>query len=345
VVHNPLEMRVRGNRITLPVDKSYITENKNIKRLDDVVIHTKNSLGFRGQEPPENFDNHLTIIAVGGSTTECKHLSDDKVWTQILEYKLSGQFTPVWINNAGLDGHSTFGHIILMEDYISKLKPKITLFLIGTNDVGRSDLSGFELQHIRDRIDINSLEGFVKSVSSYSETFSLLLNAYRYYRAKKMGLDHSDIDVEKLESLRVTAEERVLAVKEATKHLPAFEKRLSMLIKIARDNGVDPVFITQPALFGDAIDDITGTDLGKMRAGHTSGKVHWEILQAYNKKTKELGKKEKVLVIDLANELPKSTRYFYDFYHFTNEGATKVAEILNDHLSQYFEIKYGEYAK
>lgn len=54
----------------------------------------------------------MTIISVGGSTTECFYISDDKTWTHILGMKLKSVFTRVWINNAGLDGHSTFGHII-----------------------------------------------------------------------------------------------------------------------------------------------------------------------------------------------------------------------------------------
>lgn len=56
--------------------------------------------------------SYLTIISVGGSTTECFYISDDKTWTHILGMKLKSVFTRVWINNAGLDGHSTFGHII-----------------------------------------------------------------------------------------------------------------------------------------------------------------------------------------------------------------------------------------
>lgn len=45
-------------------------------------------------------------------------------------------FKDLWINNAGLDGQSTFGHIFLMKDYIKKLKPKVVLFLVGSNDRG-----------------------------------------------------------------------------------------------------------------------------------------------------------------------------------------------------------------
>ena len=40
----------------------------------------------------------------------------------------------VWLNNAGLDGHSTFGHEILLRSHIIKLKPDMIIFLTGIND-------------------------------------------------------------------------------------------------------------------------------------------------------------------------------------------------------------------
>jgi hypothetical protein len=81
----------------------------------------------------------------------------EKHGPDVLEEKLANDFQPLWINNAGLDGHSTFGHAVLIEDYISRLKPKLVSFLVGVNDVGRRDLGEFELQHVRNWIDANSV--------------------------------------------------------------------------------------------------------------------------------------------------------------------------------------------
>jgi len=78
-IHNPIEMRTRGDRIVLPINRKYIIESSTIKGTDRTIIHTKNSLGFRGPEIPEDgLDNYLSIITVGGSTTECSHLSDGR---------------------------------------------------------------------------------------------------------------------------------------------------------------------------------------------------------------------------------------------------------------------------
>jgi len=52
---NPFGFRVRGDQIVLPVHRRYEIHNTQIPKLDAVIIHTKNSLGFRGPEPPERF--------------------------------------------------------------------------------------------------------------------------------------------------------------------------------------------------------------------------------------------------------------------------------------------------
>jgi hypothetical protein len=44
-----------------------------------------------------------------------------------------------------------------------------------------------------------------------------------------------------------------------------------------------------------------------------------------------------VQVIDLAHQLPKDSRYFYDFLHFTNDGALRVGDIVFDGLAARIE--------
>jgi lysophospholipase L1-like esterase len=337
-IYNPVRSTVKGYRIVLPINERYVVKNHRIGKLDRTIVHTKNSLGFRGKEPPHEFSKYLTLLTIGGSTTECQYLSDGKTWTDILGQNLETDFDRVWINNAGLDGHSTFGHQVLMADYVSKLKPKLALFLVGVNDVGRQDLVHWEVDEVKTRIDIYSIRGFVKSVSSYSETFALLLNLSRYYRAVRKRVTHREIDLTQLE-MEPAAASNLRA--SPTKNLNSYETRLVRLINLTRENQIDPVFITQPALHGAGIDDVTGVDLGRIRVERVASS---DTLEMYNDVTRRVGQKENVLVIDLARELPKSSRYFYDFFHFTNEGATKVGDIVYKHLKPYLRTKYREYA-
>src|SRR5437867_1318204 len=83
-IYNPFPFRIRGDRIVLPVNQRYAFSHAGATKLDPVNHVTKNSLGFRGPEPPRDWSGSFTILTVGGSTTECLFLSDGKTWTDQL---------------------------------------------------------------------------------------------------------------------------------------------------------------------------------------------------------------------------------------------------------------------
>jgi hypothetical protein len=65
----------------------------------------------------------------------------------------------------------------------------------------------------------------------------------------------------------------------------------------------------------------------------------------YNDATREIGHDENVLVIDLAAKLPKSSRYYYDFFHYTNEGARAVGDTVYEALCPFLATKYPKYMR
>ena len=107
----------------------------------------------------------------------------------------------------------------------------------------------------------------------------------------------------------------------------------------ARRAGIEPVFITQPTVFGDLIDPATGANLAKGDSWGWSGKVNWEILELYNATLRQTAAVDQVEVIDLAREMPKNTNFYYDTYHFTNAGCQRVAEIIDKHLEPFLAEK------
>src|SRR5262245_9890356 len=88
-LYNPLPFRVRGERIVLPVHRKYRFSHEQATKLEPITSHTKNALGFRGPDPPRDFARRLTVVTIGGSTTECLFLSDGKTWTDVLSRRLS----------------------------------------------------------------------------------------------------------------------------------------------------------------------------------------------------------------------------------------------------------------
>jgi len=349
-IYNPLGFRIKGDKVILPVNKNEIRPHADSVKLDrNLTIH-RNSLGFRGAEPPPDFAEWLTIVTVGGSTTECRELADAKTWPQILESKLQGSFPRVWLNNAGLSGHSTFGHLILVQDYLAQLKPKVILFLVGVNDLGleagnnadRTIKEGFTFSSFR------SLERFLGALAESSEVAAMTLNLKRYFFPKiETQIAYDEIDFHKLPVMAMS-EKSSAEIKRTyrDRYLPAYKTRLEQLIAAVKRPGMVPVLVTQPALYGKGTDDVTGVDLGAIRATKTmNGRTAWEVLEMYNDVTRKTCGDQGVLVIDLAGKMPKSSRYYYDLLHYTNEGAEKVAEIVFEELGPFLASHYQDYKK
>lgn len=346
-IYDPFKFRVQGTKIILPVNLHYSIKNNRINRLDKIIIHTKNSLGFRGQEPPKNFEDCLTIITVGGSTTECFYLSDNNTWPYLLETKLDDYFKMLWVNNAGFDGYSSFGNLMLLRDYIVRLKPKVVLFLIGGNDMGLAAMSDYEEKNIKgDHSSTNPIKRFIKLTANYSKVSSALININNFYKAKRRGMGHAQLNLEKIEKIEMPLEAKMTYKKmHQERYLESFRLRLKMITQICRENAIVPVFITHPALLGKEIDDVTGVDLASVKIHDIDGELYWDVLEFYNDVIRDIGKNENILTIDLAKEMPKSSKYYYDFGHFSNEGAQKVAEIIFKHFYPFLEKKYPAFKK
>src|SRR5215213_112625 len=345
--YNPFQARIKGNQIVLTTNKTYHIKNDTIKGLDPEITVTRNSLGFRGPEPPADSDNYLTIVTVGGSTTQCFFLSDEQTWTAKLGKNLERSLDLVWINNAGLDGHSTRGHLVLLKDFIVPLHPKVALFLVGANDVASNSMGEWNAENVKSGLLFDSPKAFIKSLSAYSEVTALLLNGYRSYTAYKAGLIHQQVDLTQQEYLDIPEEEQAnyFQVNASEALLKGYYQRLTEMAELCHRAGIEPVFVTQPLLVGSGKDDLTGLDLAHIATGpDRMGKMYWEVVDAYNDVTRRVGKDSNSLVIDLAREMPKSSRYFYDFMHFTPAGAQVVADILDRSLCPTLRAKFPTHA-
>ena len=331
-IYNPIPVRLKGESIVLPINQEIALKN-DFECFDPLIIHTKNSLGFRGEEKPGNFSEIESIIAVGGSTTECYFVSDDKVWTQVAQDSLRKKQPDIWINNAGLNGHSTFGHKILLRDHIVNLQPKKILFLTGINDIGREDLGEFDKSMLKGNyvtLSESTVKNLLKTAANNSEAINLIYNISKSLNAKDKNIFIDRVlELNPKDTLTLSKTYINQRVEEHDVFVKSYISRITDLHKICVDNGIEPMFMTQPYLFGAGIDPVTGTDLAKYKLGdERNGELIWEQLEAYNNALKEYCIANNLFLIDLANELPKSNEFFYDEMHYTNAGSIKIGQII-----------------
>jgi hypothetical protein len=344
-IYNPFPFRVKGEKIILTGNRVE-TYRSSSPKLEPLIKVTRNALGFRGANPPADLDKHLSIVAIGGSTTECRFISDQNTWPAVVEQRLQGELFPVWLNNAGLDGHSTFGHLVLLSDHVLRIRPKVVLFLVGLNDQATTT------PKTHDRAQLKGIHNwspwhFTVQLVRNSELASTVYNLYRYSLARKAQLawayppDITRMGTAEVPEQRISEE----VARNERLYIPSYRGRLMELVSICKEHGILPVLITQPLLWGSGIDDVTGVNLETIvpseRAGN--GKLEWKVLEVYNRTTLEVAHSAGALVIDLAHKLPKSSRLFYDCCHYTLQGAKEAGNIIAAELGPWLAHAFPHY--
>ncbi|MHA4808555.1 SGNH/GDSL hydrolase family protein [Flavitalea flava] len=342
-IYNPFHLRLKGDKIVLPVNQTATITNRINPKLDPIIVNTRNSLGFRGPEPPNKWNKTLTIITIGGSTTECHFLNDERTWPFLLGKELSDSFPGCWLNNAGFDGHSTFGHGILLNDHVKKLRPSVILFLVGINDVEAAGPS------FHDKLNTRGAYPDLKHyLFENSEVLNLLLNLSRGWRAQKFNnTTNALLILDKNKKLTLPDTVRTKRLAEQKSYLAGFRNRILQLVDTCSAWHILPVFITQPNQFGAGKDSLTGADLELFPADSDdpgmNGKLLWDMLEEYNDVTRSVCREKQLPMIDLAHLLPKNSLYFYDMSHFTNKGAEKIASLLSSGLTPVLKGYFPEY--
>lgn len=354
---NPFHFRNLGERIVLPKNQTIIYTNDIGDKIDQQIVHQRNSLGFRGPEPPTDFHQATTLLAVGGSTTETIALSEEDTWTMALHHKLQANFNDIWLNNAGIDGHSTFGHRLLLDQYIQFIQPDYILYLVGINEMGLSQKSRYDLiftqdtQTIAAKLPVQtwlrqlSLVQNINNLLVWNQTRQSIFQSHSQVSFLQDGLNDTQTDFRILGTSDLEVDRnKILAYHQ--EYLDMYKDRLTSLIKATQQYSIEPILITQPIVYGDVIDPTTNINLGKLSVENSGLNTIFNIqeipyiysrdleyiLELYNQVTRDVAQTEKVFLIDLAKKMPKDTAYYYDSVHYTKQGAVVVADIIYQDL-------------
>ena len=302
----------------------------NVPGVANTGYHSTNSIGLRGEEPPEEWDEYFTIITVGGSTTHCFYLDDQKTWPYHLQENLRAWNDRIWVGNGGLIGHTTRGHIIFMREVIPQLNPDMVIVLCGINDLGLSlkpNISRegvpWEQASIGDRILASSR--LIQVLSRwkrilFEDAIVITENLPRSY--SYTTLDSPEIPLPP--DLRTILPS-----------LPEYESNIRTIIHQAREADVRIVFLTQPLMFED--NEYWRGMWGKPHWFGASGMVYsasalWRMLDMFNTELKQICRDEGVPCFDLAAALGHDNVFFVDEMHFSEAGAAEVSNLVSEFL-------------
>jgi len=289
-----------------------------------VITQTTNRWGLRGEEPPVDWSRAYSIVTIGGSTTQCYYLDDHETWAYKLQEHLRTVNPDVWVGNAGLDGHTTIGHVEIMKKVISVIRPKVVVVLVGINDAA---MALHPVTYVYDDPGRWTWRLYRCSrVARLLYTWYLIVAkgvhhvkdnpvSYHPQLLQDTGIDPKDIDL--------------------AGPLAAYQARLREIIRLAHSYATTIIFLTQPSLWDDT--PFWRSHEGGFYWVNDPKKVYSaatcsRILKRYNRALMSVCRQEQVSCYDLASVIPHQETYFYDSAHFNEAGtslvALRVAEFL-----------------
>ncbi|MGE5477721.1 MAG: SGNH/GDSL hydrolase family protein [Bacteroidales bacterium] len=274
--------------------------------------YRRDSWGFRG----DGFDPaKVTILTVGGSTTNQLYLPDSATWQAVMERELRAQGRDVVVANAGIDGQSTVGHVRAMEDWfphVPGLKPHFVLFYVGLNDVHAGNGVG--------AVDALQHASKVKWFRQHSALWQAGTKVVGAFTARRARLNHQRVDFAGAQWTDTPAQPDW-----RPEGLDAYKERLRRLAQASHAMGAVPVFVTQTRVDFKAED---GRVLGMVEGDGLNGVDQYRRLSAYNRATREVCADEGLLCLDLAREVTFEPGDFYDYLHNTPQGAERIGRWL-----------------
>ncbi len=285
-----------------------------------IAVYSRDPWGFRGthKDPSE-----IDVLTVGGSTTNELYNDDSETWPSVLQRSFAETGRRVVIGNAGIDGHSSVGHLNSFEVWfprVPNLKPKFVLFYVGLNDVHVENHERYDT--IVPKTPWERFRRYVSNNSALNSGFRTLRGMLRARRARLVYLD----DPPKLAPIDAnpTVDSTAYAAR-----LAEYAGRLSALAVKTREFGARPIFITQRR--GDAF-----IIEGRTFATNSGALVNRVIQNLFNSTTMRVCHEVGAICIDLANEIDFEPEDFWDPFHTNSLGSRKIGKFLYRKLKNIF---------
>ena len=281
-----------------------------------VVRYSRDKWGLRGShEDP----SQINVLTIGGSTTDELYSDDSETWSSRLQDRFARAGIPAIIGNAGVNGHSTVGHIYSLEAWLSRiprLKPKVILYFIGINDVALPSQSGHDAI-----VAVGTWPRLLRYMINNSALIRLIRIIRGSIRATNIRVAYGWVS----SSLRRYGPYPKIDPSQYRRQLSDYGARVKRLSDLSFERGALPVFISQRR--GDAFlrgDALFASDREALRFR--------QVQNLYNQELLRICRLSKAVCIDLASKIELSEVDFFDRIHTTPAGSDKIAAFLFERL-------------
>jgi hypothetical protein len=278
----------------------------------------------------------VILAFLGGSTTECTYVQEEKRFPYLAGRLLEDK-TGLRVNsyNAAKSGNNTLHNLNILLNKVVPLKPEVAVLMDNVNDLTilLYDKTYWNNNPYRSPITAKtpSWQTVMKNLEDTFHlardlTFPNLFRQMRHLLPFKLSVKARGDEFKKVRGQKIAIDQAYL-VGEFTMNLQTF-------IDMCRVRKITPVLMTMQTRLTDHPDPYVRKIMQKLedQQGITY-QQYKDIFDRFNQTIREVGGRNKVLVIDLARQVPPEKEYFADLAHYNDQGSTLVARLVSDALA------------
>jgi len=337
-------------------ERTYHIRSDILPGVAPVARFVVNGYGLRGV-PPRG--EPVRMMVLGGSTVESFVQDEPNTWAAQLGHLIDGWLGPskVWVGNGGRSGLTSFENILQMR-HLSAIVPGVrsVVILIGGNDMayGYVNANRPEPEIVPEAV---RYERTFFTIQSPADGFPYDLALYRLYLsvvrlsnlARRGFMQVGGSDTAYMDWLVTTRAERSAArpfrddLPNLAPYLAVYRNNLDAIVDLARKDGVDLTFVTQPLMYRanqTAEQESIYGWFGKVSGDEHQPAFYYSsaaldaMMKLYNQVTLDTCDRQHVLCIDAAAEIPPTSEFYYDGMHFTDAGNRLLAQIVFNGLKK-----------
>jgi len=282
----------------------------------------------------------FTVLFLGGSTTECRYVPERKRFVYLAGRRLERRLgRPVNALNGGVSGANAVHSAVTFLGKGVASKPDVAVLMHAINDLvillynrtyfNRHDTRSVLVSGAESGMALRARNAFRAVLP---EIYGLVRTARSQWLARTGDGDEW--------TERRRSEAPVLL--DGAAITGAFRSALETFCSTARAFGVEPVLMTQASRVTSEPDELVRRvyERGPGRFG-VDYRVWLELYRSMNQTTREVAAAEGVALIDLAAEIPPTSRYLYDPVHFNDAGSVLAAEKIVPTLERVLRERRG----
>ena len=274
------------------------------------------SLGFI--LPYKSLDStSKTVVFLGGSTTECKKVKDNKR----IHVKVEEQLTNLSCLNIGNSGNHSMHSLNLFANKVLSLSPDLVIINHNINDLSILINTGtYFNKHPQRSLLLNNTNQLYTYKVGYPKNWFVR----KYIPYISLVLFPTTFQGEDLIENREFSDKPLRPDLNIDFLKDMYRKSMMGLINYTRFWGVKPILMTQ----GSCFEEYSLKNIERYH-GYNLDSLHKE----FNKVVRDVASISKVPLVDAENLMENKKEYFYDVVHYTDSGSV----FISNHIAK--EIK------